>query len=82
MNAGNMHTSRRLRETANVLEDGLEHSSAEIHARTGSMAVHSDVAALRGPPNNLVIQQRYDGVTEGGARISKYRWVRNTGGGA
>ncbi len=66
-----IETSQRLQEVARVLEDGLWHSSFEISRRTGSVACHSDIFEIR--QNGYRIEQRYNGLTPSGRRISEYR---------
>ena len=76
MNAGNVKTSPVLQATLAVLSDGHWHTSMEIHDRTNGMAAHSDVAALRAPPNNMVIECRYErrSVTTG-RKVYSYKLV-------
>jgi len=60
MNAGNLKTSNRLQKTLSVLKEGW-HTTWEIGQATQSMAVHSDVAALRA--NGIVIKsERMKGI--------------------
>ena len=47
MHAGSLQTSSRMMDTLSVLKDGREHSTLAIGNLTGSVAVHSDIAALR-----------------------------------
>lgn len=66
MHAGKIETSNRLRATLQHLSDGAWHTTLEINRATGSMAVHSDIAALRA--NNI----RVDAECAKG-RVWKYR---------
>lgn len=66
-----VETSQRLQEVAKVLADGLWHSSLEISQRTNSVAAHSDCHELR--QNGYRIEQRYNGLTPNGRRVSEYR---------
>jgi hypothetical protein len=54
MNHGNLATSYRLQATLSAIRDWA--STREISTRTGSMAVHSDVAGLR--ENGIVVDVR------------------------
>ena len=47
MNAGSLKASDRLKATLRALEEGGELSTLQIAQRTFSVAVHSDIAALR-----------------------------------
>ena len=71
-----IETSQRLQELVKVLEDGLWHSTLEIARRTGSVACHSDLHELR--QNGFLVEQRYNGQTPSGRRISEYRMRRKS----
>jgi hypothetical protein len=58
MNAGKLESSPRLRATLAALRTG-ELSTLQISQRTFSVAVHSDVAALRA--NGIAISVRREG---------------------
>jgi len=77
MNAGSIVTSSRLQATMNFLSDSLWHNCFDIQKATGSMAVHSDMAALRHPKNAISIQHRYNGKTKNGSKRSEYCWNPN-----
>jgi len=68
MNAGNLKTSDRLRKTLSVLKEGW-HTTWEISQATQSMAVHSDVAALRA--NGVSVESERMKGTDG--RIWRYK---------
>lgn len=78
MNSGNLETSPRLQKTYRLLLDGKWHSSAEIHAATGSMACHSDIAGVRDniKENGDTVEQRYNGTTPDGNKISEYKLIK------
>jgi hypothetical protein len=59
MNAGNLATSKRLQDTLQVLSAGGMWSTRAISTFTGSMAVHSDISALRA--NGIDIETQRDG---------------------
>jgi hypothetical protein len=68
MNAGSIQTSGRLRDTLAAIRDWA--TTAEISAATGSMAVHSDIAALRA--NGISVRaERVPGY--GGRCVYRYR---------
>jgi len=69
--AANLLTSRRLQTLRDALSDGTWHSCWSLQQKTGSMAVHSEIAELRA--NGLDVRQRYSGRTPSGRRISEYR---------
>ena len=79
MHAGSVVTSRRLRATLRVLVFHAGHlvTTAMIQRATGSQAVHSDIAALRMPPNNYripraaMLYRRADGTKVMAYRIEK-----------
>lgn len=70
MHAGKLETSKVLQATLAVLRDGKWHTSAEFHAATGSMAVHSDIAGCRA--NGMTIDCEYHGKSNG-RKVYKYR---------
>jgi len=74
MNAGSIYTSRRLQATLAAIRGGWA-STREISTRTGSMAVHSDIAGLR--DNGLEVETRWSHDANG-RRIHEYRLVWDT----
>ena len=70
MNAGSIYTSARLQATLAAIRGGWA-STREISVKTGSMAVHSDIAAIRA--NGLTVQRRSRPDTAAGCRVSEYR---------
>jgi hypothetical protein len=70
MNAGSIYTSASLQATLAAIRGGWA-STLEIQRRTGSMAVHSDIAAIRA--NGLTVQRRSRPDTAAGCRVSEYR---------
>jgi biotin operon repressor len=60
-----------------VLQDGAWHDGLQITNATGSQALHSDIHELR--ENGCVIEQRYNGKTANGRRLSQYRLVPDSG---
>ena len=71
MHAGKLATSKRMKATFKSLRRRIWTTTREISRRTGSMAVHSDIAALRAQGIN--VQTKYIGMFENGARIWAYR---------
>ena len=71
MNAGSIYTSARLQATLAAIRDGWA-STREISVKTGSMAVHSDIAGLR--DNGLTVEKRWSHDVYG-RRIHEYRLV-------
>jgi biotin operon repressor len=69
--SGNLATSQRLQDTLRCLVPGQWVSAFKIAVTTNSLAVHSDISDLR--LNGVQIEQRYNGYTENGKRISEYR---------
>lgn len=73
MHAANLSKSARLQRTLTYLRGagarGL--STSAISRRTGSMAVHSDIAELRA--NGVGVTCRYDHTTPAGRRVYRYR---------
>lgn len=66
-----MENSRRLQEVHRILADGHWHSGLSISKITNSMATHTDIAEIRA--NGIRVEQRYNGKTPNGRRISEYR---------
>lgn len=62
IHAARLSNSERLQRVADLLSDGYEYSTLEIHARTGVMAVSATVAELR----------------KNGIRVAKARRVGDT----
>lgn len=69
MNAGSPKTSRRLRATIKAIRNWR--TTLGISKITGSMAVHSDIAALRA--NGICVKIKYIGMTTSKNRIYAYR---------
>lgn len=67
MNFGKLETSELLQQTLAVLQHGGVKTSLEIAQATASLAVHSDIAALR--KNGLQIETRYLGKIDGRRRF-------------
>ncbi len=69
---GTMQKSLRLKKTLPLVL-GRGHTNFEIQAKTGSMAVHTDVDDLRklGWP----VKRFYQGLSENGRKIQLYRVV-------
>lgn len=74
MHAGKLATSKRLQATLKVIS-GHWWTTRAISKATGSMAVHSDIAALRAQGVN--VESRYVGLTEEGNRTWAYRAPSN-----
>ncbi|MFA5321935.1 MAG: hypothetical protein WC373_04620 [Smithella sp.] len=70
MHAGRIKTSKRLQATLRAIRYYWR-STKDISRITGSMAVRSDVAALRAQGIN--VRSLYCGMSETGSRIWKYR---------
>lgn len=68
MHAGNLATSKRLKDTLYFLRDGAWHSTLEIRCFTNSCAVHSDIAGL--VANGIKVESKQ---TKG--RIWRYRII-------
>jgi biotin operon repressor len=71
--AASLASSQRLQQTLAILLDFQWHDGAAITGKTGSQALHTDIHELR--ENGIHIEQRYNGRTEDGRRISQYRLV-------
>jgi hypothetical protein len=69
--AAKVSTSSRLQAVLDVLSDGRWHSSYELTMKTHSVAPHSDLHEIR--QNGYPVEQRYNGETPNGRRISEYR---------
>jgi len=69
MHAGHLDTSQRLQNTLKAIKDWA--TTLEISRYTGSMAVHSDIAALRA--GGVKISSKYVGRTAFGNRTWAYR---------
>jgi len=69
MHAGKIATSSRLKDTLAAIY-GRWQTTQEIADRTGSVAVHSDVAALRA--GGLVVLSRFVRTTEAGRKVYAY----------
>lgn len=72
MHAGNIKTSKRLQRTLSFIKRGWR-TTKQIHDETGSMAVHSDLAAL--VANKIQYERKYCGTNEWGNKIYMYRVV-------
>ena len=70
--AGKVQTSARLQNTAKLLRRAGSHglTTREISQATGSMAVHSDLSALRA--NGYEIRREEEGRTPDGGRVNRY----------
>jgi hypothetical protein len=68
MHTGSLATSARLQATLACISDGQWHSTREIATRTFSMAVHSDMAALKA--NGIAYDREQRG------RVHYYRLAR------
>jgi hypothetical protein len=72
MHAGKIATSKRLQATLEAIKGGWR-TTLDISHATGSMAVHSDIAALRA--QGIRVDARYAGMSPepGKNRIWEYR---------
>jgi hypothetical protein len=70
MHAGKLTTSPRLRATLSAINERWQ-TTREISQRTESMAVHSDIAALRA--NGIAIERKCIGRTENGNQVWAYK---------
>ena len=72
MHSGSIATSPRLRLTLYALQGAGERglTTLALCNVTGSMAAHSDVAALRA--NGISVACRYEGRAESGAKVYRY----------
>ena len=73
MHAGKVTTSRRLQATLRALRGGNWRSTRAIMRATGSVAVHSDLAALRANGRNY--EKRSVAGNDGG-RVYYYRLAK------
>lgn len=69
--AARIENSMRLQRTLGALADGKAHTTADISAATGSMAVHTDVHELR--RNGYDVVCRYVGRSPTGRKVYAYR---------
>jgi biotin operon repressor len=67
MHSGNLATSERLISTLAAIQDGNWHSTLAIMLKTHSVAVHSDISALRAEGNDIAIETRQIG------KVHEYR---------
>ena len=58
MHAGCVKSSLRLQKTMLTLSDNIWHTTREISQKTGSMAVHSDIAGLRANGVRVLSERR------------------------
>lgn len=72
IHAGKVATSKQLQDTLFLLQSGLWLSSNDIHAVTGSIAVGTDISALRA--NGFKILSRYKGLSAAHRKIWEYKW--------
>lgn len=70
MHAGKLATSKRLQATLKIIK-GHWYTTRAISKLTGSMAVHSDIAALRA--QGVSVESRYLGLSLDGNRTWAYR---------
>ena len=62
--------SSRLKTLLDILKDGCSHTTKELQDRTGSCAVHSDIAEIRA--NGITVVRRYAGKNMNGRQINYY----------